>query len=94
MEKECLKIPLRGLATHHHLSGSFLAPAPPAGVKKPLADRRLLVLSRFGPEQSRATSDNAARRNDLVAALADEVHIVYATPGGHLEQLSRRLRAW
>jgi hypothetical protein len=27
------------------------------------------------------------RRNEFVAALADEIHVAYASPGGHLEKL-------
>jgi len=32
-----------------------------------------------------------ANRNEFVAALADEVFIAHATPGGHLETLAHRL---
>jgi hypothetical protein len=36
----------------------------------------------------------ATRRNEFVAALADEVFIAHATAGGHLDCLSRRVRGW
>jgi hypothetical protein len=36
----------------------------------------------------------AARRNDFVAALADEVFIAHATVGENLEELIPRLQAW
>jgi hypothetical protein len=38
-------------------------------------------------------SDLAARRNEIVAVMADEVFIAHATTGGHLEQLAHRLKA-
>ena len=35
-------------------------------------------------------ADLAARRNELVAALADQVFVAYATPGGRLETSLRQ----
>jgi hypothetical protein len=43
---------------------------------------------------SRITAELASRRNEFVAALSDEVFIAHASVGGHLESLTRRLRAW
>jgi hypothetical protein len=43
---------------------------------------------------NRVTAQLASRRNELVAALADEVFIAHAAAGGHLESLTRRLRLW
>jgi hypothetical protein len=40
------------------------------------------------------TSELAARRNEIVAALADEVYVAHATPGGGLERLARRVAGW
>ena len=57
----------------------------PPDWKKPLADGRLLILSIFSQTESRITADLAARRNELVAALADQVFVAYGTPGGRLE---------
>ena len=58
--------------------------------KKPLADGRLLILSIFPQIESRITAELAARRNELVAALADQVFVAYATPGGRLETSLRQ----
>jgi hypothetical protein len=67
---------------------------PPAAWKEPLAENRLLVLSQFPASEKRVTKDLAVRRNQLVAALADEVVFAHITPGGHLERLSRLVARW
>ena len=51
---------------------------------------RLLILSCFTENEGRPTTDLAARRNELVAALADEVWFAHITPGGRMEQLAKR----
>ena len=58
--------------------------------RTPISDGRLLILSSFGRSQYRATAALAAQRNALVAALATEVVIPYAAPGGKTESLARR----
>ena len=66
----------------------------PPDWKKPLAAGRLLVISAFAATANRVTAELAWRRNEFVAALADEVFIAHASVGGHLEALTRRLCAW
>jgi len=44
------------------------------------------VESSVTENQKRITCSNSLKRNDYVADLADEIIIVYATPGGQLEQ--------
>ncbi len=92
IEKECLSILLRGAQP------IVICPARsienmrvPGDWKTPLAAGRLLILSPFGPTHRRVTADLAARRNELVAALADEVWFAHITPGGQAERLSNRL---
>ncbi len=51
---------------------------------------RLLVLSIFGPEATKATPDLAVRRNEFVAALADAVFVPHAVPGGKAEATATR----
>ena len=91
VEKECLRILLRGT------SPVIICPARslekmrlPSDWKKPLADGRLLILSYFTTAQNRVTTELAARRNELVAALADEVWFAHIAPGGQMEQLAKR----
>ncbi len=93
MEKECLALLLRGT------SPIIICPArnltkfrTPPDWKKPLADRRLLILSFFLNGPSRPTADTACRRNEFIAALARQILILYATPGGRLESMIRQLQ--
>lgn len=95
MEKECLRILLRSTQP------LIICPARsldkmrlPAEWKKPLNDGRLLLLSPFPADCHRASAALAQKRNQLVAALADEVFIAHVEPGGHLERLANRVSAW
>jgi len=90
VEKECLRILLRGEPPIIICPARGLPKRIPPDWKKPLADGRLLILSIFPQTESRITADLAARRNELVAALADEVYIAHATPGGRLETSLRQ----
>ena len=64
----------------------------PSDWTKPLADGRLLLLSCFPSGPHRPTADTAHRRNEFVAALATQVLVLHATPGGRLEHLVRDLK--
>ena len=90
VEKECLRILLRGEPPIIICPARGLPKRIPPDWKKPLADGRLLILSIFPQNESRITADLAARRNELVAALADEVFVAHATPGGRLERSLRQ----
>jgi predicted Rossmann fold nucleotide-binding protein DprA/Smf involved in DNA uptake len=88
VEKECLAILLRGT------SPIIICPARsldsfgfPALWQKPLADGRLLLLSCFSGGPRRPTTQSAHRRNEFVAALATNILVLYATPGGRLASL-------
>jgi predicted Rossmann fold nucleotide-binding protein DprA/Smf involved in DNA uptake len=89
VEKECLQILLRGTQPIIICPARSLPRRVPPELKKPLAEGRLLILSFFSDTETRVTADLATRRNQIVAALADEIHIAYATPGGHLEKLAQ-----
>lgn len=95
MEKECLRILLRGPQP------LLICPARsldrmrvPREWGESLHRGRLLVVSAFGAADKRTTAALAARRNELVVALADEVWIAHITPGGATERLVKRLAAW
>jgi hypothetical protein len=90
VEKECLRILLCGpqpiiICPARSLENLRL----PADWKAPLAGGRLLILSCFPAAQRRATADLAARRNELVAALADDVWFAHIAPGGPGIELER-----
>ena len=89
VEKECLKILLRGSQPIIICPARSLPKRVPSDWKEPLANGRLLILSGFNERERRVTAELAARRNEFVAALADEVWFAHITPGGQLEQLTK-----
>lgn len=94
VEKECLRILLRGVQPIIICPARSLPRRIPPDWKKPMTAGRLLILSAFSGTENRITTDLAARRNELVAALADEVYTAYATPGGQLDRLHRIVQLW
>ena len=89
VEKECLRILLRGpqpiiICPARSLENLRL----PSDWKASMAAGRLLILSCFPASQRRATAELAARRNELVAAFADEVWFAHIAPGGQMERLA------
>jgi len=94
VEKECLQILLRGDAPVILCLARAMLERLPAQWAIAVAGGRLLILSPFTAKVNRVTTDLARRRNEFVAALADEAYIAHASPGGQLEQLAKRLQAW
>jgi predicted Rossmann fold nucleotide-binding protein DprA/Smf involved in DNA uptake len=83
MERECLDLLLRGdqpvvLCPARGLVGLRIG----QNARRALGEGRLLVLSLFDRSVRRTTATQAARRNELVAALADAVLVPHAAPGG------------
>ncbi len=94
VEKECLRILLRGsqpviICPARSLENMRLAP----DWKKPFSESRLLILSCFAGCNHRVTAPLAARRNEFVAALADEVWFAHIAPGGDLQRLAHKIAA-
>ena len=94
VEKECLQILLRGDAPVILCPARAMLERLPAQWAIAVAGGRMLILSPFTAKANRVTTDLARRRNEFVAAMADEVYIAHATPGGQLEQLAKRLETW
>jgi len=95
MEKECLDLLLRGTQPVIICPARTIDPMRiPAAWKVPLAEGRLLLLSSFESKHRRATAALAQQRNEFVAALADEIIICYAEPGGRTESLVAQAIAW
>ena len=95
MEKECLRILLRGkqpliICPARSLHGMRL----PWEWRLALAQGRLLLLSPFARRHRRVTARLAVLRNEFAAALADEVFIAHAQPGSKSEALAKRVVAW
>ncbi len=92
MEKECLDLLLRGAQPVVICPARSIGPMriPPPWVEGIKAGR-VLVVSPFDEPARRVTSDLAARRNQFVAALAQEVMVLHANPGGRIEGLCHEL---
>jgi predicted Rossmann fold nucleotide-binding protein DprA/Smf involved in DNA uptake len=90
VENECLRILLRGAQPIIICPARALPLRIPAELRQPLALGRLLILSGFSVAEKRITRELAVRRNELVAALADENWFAHIAPGGQMEELSQR----
>lgn len=95
IEKECLQILLRGKQP------IIVCPARaieemriPAECRAAFDAGRVLFLSPFARVLKRITKDSAARRNEFVAAMADEAYIPHVSPGGQTARISEMLTAW
>ena len=95
MEKECLRILLRGrqsliICPARSLHGMRI----PREWRAALAQGRLLLLSPFDRKHHRITARLAVLRNEFVAALAGRVFIAHAAPGGKTETFCRIVLTW
>jgi predicted Rossmann fold nucleotide-binding protein DprA/Smf involved in DNA uptake len=59
--------------------------------EKPLEQGRLLIITPFDKSIKRVTEQTAETRNKLMTDLADQITIGYASPGGQLEELLKRI---
>ena len=91
VEKEVLKIMLRSTVPVCIVLARCLPKRIPAEYRRPLDEGRLLLLSPFDANTKRVTQETAARRNDLVASLAERVFVAYAAPGSKTEAFCRDL---
>jgi predicted Rossmann fold nucleotide-binding protein DprA/Smf involved in DNA uptake len=95
VEKECLRILLEGkqpiIVCPARTIGKMRIPSDWQPL---LDDRRLLILSRFEGSPRRADTSSARRRNELVAALSDEILIIHAEAGGNIERISELVDRW
>ncbi len=95
VEKECLRILLRGKQpVITCLARSLEKIRIPAEWRRALDSGRLLLLSPFEKLPRRPTIESARQRNELVAALSDEVLIIHAQPGGSIERISELIDCW
>lgn len=85
VEKECLRILLRGTQPIILCPARNLPSRLPREWRAPVSEGRMLILSPFASNESRVT-DLADRRNKYVASIADEVWIAHASDGGKLQK--------
>ena len=94
MEKECLRVLLRGaqpilLCPARNIEKMRLKPA----WKDAFAVERLLILSIFGGQHRRSTAALANRRNAFVAALADKICIAHAAEDSNTLEFAQMIAA-
>ena len=92
MEKECLRLLLRGdqpvvVCPARGINNMHV----PGDWRPALDDGRLLVLSPFPSTAHRPTVELAAQRNELVVNLARQVFIAHAAPGSKTEAFACKL---
>lgn len=94
MEHDCLQILLRGhqpvvVVMARALHGMRINPALHAAYR----DRRLLLLSPFGPGTRRVTAALATERNLFTAAIATKILVAHAAPASRTAALVSKLLA-
>jgi|GEM_PF-646618 len=95
IEKECLKILLRGKQPIIICPARAIENMRIAKECRPAFDAgRILYLSPFTEKPRRVTRESAKRRNDLVAALADAAFIPHIAPNGETERIAGLLKKW
>jgi predicted Rossmann fold nucleotide-binding protein DprA/Smf involved in DNA uptake len=52
------------------------------------------VISSFDDLPRSPTRKSSRQRNELIAAMSDEVLILHAEPGGNIERLTRMIDRW
>src|SRR5437667_3205491 len=90
VEKQCLRIFLRGPQSIVICPARGIDPFQLSADWQPKFERgELLILSPFDYSIRRPTKETAEIRNTLVVDLATIITVIYASPGGHLEQLTK-----
>jgi predicted Rossmann fold nucleotide-binding protein DprA/Smf involved in DNA uptake len=95
IEKECLKILLRGRQPIIICPGRAIeSMRVPSACRAAFDAGRVLFLSPFTKRPRRVTKESALRRNEIVAALADEAYVAHIDSGGKTDQIVRKLAEW
>jgi len=95
VEKECLRILLRGKQPILICLARALEKIRiPAEWRRALEGGRMLLLSPFEKRPRRPTTESSHQRNELVAALSDEIFIIHAEPGGSIERIKMLIDRW
>lgn len=91
VEREVLRIVLRSTIPVCIVLARCLPKRIPPEFRRPLDEGRLILLSPFDAKIKRATQETAARRNEVVATLADRIVVAYAASGSKTETLCREI---
>jgi predicted Rossmann fold nucleotide-binding protein DprA/Smf involved in DNA uptake len=94
MEKECLKLLLRGNQPAIICPARSMWSRLPGEWKLPVDQGRLLIVSPFEERHRPPTAELAQERNEFVAALADNIFVAYAFPGSKTERFCQTVVSW
>jgi len=95
VEKECLRILLRGTQPIIIcLARSLEKIRLPTDWRSAVEAGRLLVISPFEKRPRRPTTESAQYRNEIVAALSDQVLIIHAEASGSVARISQMVHDW
>jgi len=95
IEEECLRILLRGRQPVIICPGRAIeAMRIPKDLRAAFDTGRVLFLSPFTRQPNRITKESALRRNEVVAALADDAYIAHVKPGGGTARIEHMLERW
>jgi len=95
IELECLRILLRGSQPVIICPARAIDPfrVPPQS-RQAFNDGRVLYLSPFCGQPKRVTRESAIRRNEVVAALADQAYVAHAEADGLTDHILKQLVEW
>lgn len=95
IERECMRVLLRGnqpiIICPARAIGAMRIPAE---CRSAFEAGRMLFLSPFADQPKRVTKESAERRNEVVAALADDAFVAHVTRGGQMERIAAMLERW
>jgi predicted Rossmann fold nucleotide-binding protein DprA/Smf involved in DNA uptake len=95
IEKECLRILLRGNQPIIICPGRAIESMRiPTDCRTAFGAGRILFLSPFSRQPKRVTKESALRRNEVVAALADEAYVAHVAEGGQTAAIVGMLKRW
>jgi predicted Rossmann fold nucleotide-binding protein DprA/Smf involved in DNA uptake len=94
MEKECLKLLLRGNQPVIICPARSIWSRLPGEWKLPIDQGRLLIVSPFEEKHRHPTAELAQERNEFVAALADNIFVAHAFPGSKTERFCQSVISW
>jgi predicted Rossmann fold nucleotide-binding protein DprA/Smf involved in DNA uptake len=95
IENECLRILLRGKQPIIICPARAIDEMRIATECRVAFDAgRVLYVSLFARQPRRITADSALRRNEMVAALADDAYIAHVSPGGQTTRIADMLMKW
>jgi len=94
VERECLRVLLRGTGPLVMCLARKLLTRVPAELREAINADRLALVTPFVDGPRRPDARMTAHRNRLVAALAERIVVIHASPGGMVERLCGEAVNW